>query len=172
MLGPTGATKSASSTASRPKTDTEPEFWTGVRKFESQRRLRTVSGPHQPAERWVWRSPLYDWRDHQIEDYLQDHGLPRNSVVETLHRSGECHCGAFANRNKELALLETHYPEFAGWLLSVERHVQDEIGTDEPWCFWGHAGLPSPQLRALMAEHDTAQMTLCDSCRIEEVVKA
>lgn len=142
----------------------KPRYYTGVRRHESERRMRTVSEEVQPTDRWVWHAPILDWREHEVEDYLEDHGLPSNPVVQTLHRSGECNCGSFANRQEELALLEAHYPDFAEWLLTVEGWVQMEIGTEEPWCWWGHGGLPSPQLRELVHRHDTPQMTLCEDC--------
>jgi len=150
----------------RVATDTngKPRYITGVRKHESQRRMRTVKSEIQEADRWIWQAPMFDRRDHEVDAYLSEHDLPTNPVVETIHRSGECNCGAFANRDEELALLEAHYPNFADWLLTVEGYVQLEIGNSEPYCWWGHSSLPSPKLRELIHRHDTPQMTLCEDC--------
>lgn len=148
--------------------DGKPRYVTGVRRHESERRMRTVTGEWQEADRWTWHAPIYDWRDGNVEDYIQDHGLPSNPVVKKLHRSGECNCGSFAYRDEELVVLKAEFPEFAEWLLTLEGYVQQQIGQDEPYCWWGHGGMPSPELRALMARHDTPQMTLCEACGVDE----
>lgn len=148
--------------------DPKPRYVTGVRRHESERRMTTVSGPRDEYDQWVFLNPFWDYRDEALADYRQDHGLPRNPVAKVLHRSGECGCGSFAHRDEELLLFEAHFPDYYDWLMAVEGYVQLEIGRGEPYCFWGHGGLPSKELRALMARHDTPQMTLCDSCLVGE----
>lgn len=148
--------------------DEKPHFWTGVRKDESERRMRTVKSETQEdaTGRWMWHAPIADWSKQDCEDYIEEHELPRNSVVENIHRSGECYCGAFAHRDEELVELQAHYPDHYERLMGVEQQVQDEIGTSEDHCFWGHSEMSSKELRALIAEHDEAQMVLCSDCEL------
>lgn len=146
--------------------DGKPHFYTGVRKSESERRMRTVSGETEEdvTGRWVWHAPIAEWSQQDCHEYIADHDLPANPVAEKIHRSGECYCGAFAHRDEELVELQAHYPEHYDWLMSVEEDVQAEIGTDSGHCFWGHGGLSSEELRALIADHDDAQQVLCSDC--------
>jgi len=147
-------------------TDVEPHFYAGVRTHESDRRMNNVDGKRDQAERWVWVNPIWDWRDSRVDDYRDEHDLPTNPVAEKIGRSGDCYCGAFANRDSELVELEAHYPEHAEWLKDLEADVQEEIGTDEDYCYWGFGDMSTKELRALMAENDDAQMPLCSSCDV------
>jgi len=146
--------------------DETPKFYTGVRKHESKRRMKTVEGEVQKAERWVWVAPLHDWRDEQVDDYRREHDLPINPVVENIGRSGDCYCGAYAHRDTELAELEAHYPDHAEWIMELESTIQDELGTDEGYTYWGFGGLSGKELRAKMAQDDANQMSLCSSCDV------
>jgi len=149
-------------------TDRTPKFYTGVRSHESQRRMKNVEGGRVEAERWVWVSPVHDWRDSAMDKYREEHGLPSNPVAEKIGRSGDCYCGAYAHRDSELAELEAHYPDHAEWLKEVEQEVQDEMGTDEDYAYWGFGGLSEKELRAKMANDDMNQMSLCSSCDVPE----
>jgi 3'-phosphoadenosine 5'-phosphosulfate sulfotransferase (PAPS reductase)/FAD synthetase len=148
--------------------DTEPRFYAGVRTHESERRMNNVDGQRDQAERWVWVNPIWNWRDSQVDDYREEHDLPTNPVAEKIGRSGDCYCGAFANRDAELVELEAHYPEHAEWLKETEQEVQEEIGTDEDYCYWGFGDMSTSELRGLMAENDDAQMPLCSSCDVPD----
>lgn len=143
----------------------KPKFYTGVRKDESDRRMRTVTDKQQEREGWIWVSPIMDWSDEDCEEYIDEHDLPRSPVVENIHRSGECYCGAFARRDEELIDLQAHYPDHAEWLLNLEQEVQEEIGTDEGYCWWGSGNEPPESVEALMEEGDhNADMVLCRDC--------
>lgn len=144
----------------------KPEFYTGVRKDESDRRMRTIEGERQETHKWIWVSPIMDWTQADCDEYIEEHDLPRNPVVENIHRSGECFCGAFATRDEELIDLQAHYPDHAEWLMELEKEVQDEIGTDEDYCWWGHDGLQSEELQELLDSQDRDDVTpmLCRGC--------
>lgn len=204
--------------------DFKPHFYTGVRRYESTRRMRNVTETTEEMSKWWWHSPITEFTKEDVHEFRRERALPSNSVWETLHRSGECYCGAFANREEELVLLEAHYPDHYEWLMGVERAVQaywgrvdtfeerwpdafehmedfrqtisprpdrlellgvlyprrhglimdmDEehavlLGQQDERTWWGHGAMPSHELRALMAEHEPEQMTLCASCFTEE----
>jgi len=153
------------------QTDAEPKFYTGVRSDESARRMRNVEGETQEGERWLWIRPIHDWSDKQTDAYRKQHDLPRNPVNEKIGRSGDCYCGAYANRDAELIELEAHYPDHYEWLTDLEQEVQDEMGTSEPHCYWGFGNMSEKKLRALIAENDDAQMMLCSSCDVPDYPK-
>jgi len=148
--------------------DSTPKFYTGLRSHESDRRMSNVTGERQEAGRWVWVSPLHDWRDERVDEYRVKHDLPISPVVDAIGRSGDCYCGAYAHRDTELAELEAHYPAHAAWIKLLEEQVQKELGTDEEYSYWGFGGLSEKELRAKMAQDDANQMSLCSSCDVPE----
>lgn len=153
-----------------------PEFVTGVYRHESDRRFENVEARVQEKDRWDYRSDVYNWRSHQFDDYRQDHGLPTSDVVEALGRSGDCFCMAYGTRDEELvALRSAGFDDHADRLTEIESDVQEEIGTDEDYCWLGSSGMSSSELRAKKAESDVEQAELfgcerCDNSRICDTV--
>lgn len=107
----------------------------GVRKLESDRRMKHIDAEvdYEDVNKsgnftgW-WISPLMDKSDEWVAEYREWHDLPRNPVSKKIHRSGDCQCLAFGNRQEELIMIEAEYPDFAEWLLNVERRVQEYRG--------------------------------------------
>jgi len=143
--------------------DDKPVFTTGVRKHESEARFKNVT-PEQEDSSWIWRANIHDFTQSDVESYIDDHGLSRSPVKQKYHHSGECLCGAFGNRAEELVMLEAHFPETAERIKELESKVQDRHGDDDPRSYWGHGGMSSVDLRALLADNDETQMMLCASC--------
>jgi len=155
------------------QTNNEPHFYTGVRSDESERRMRNVSGEiDRRMDRWVYVNPIHDWSDAETDAYREKHDLPRNPVNEKIGRSGDCYCGAYANRDTELLELEAYYPEHYQWLTELEDEVQNELGAAEQNCYWGFGNMSKKELRALIAENDDSQMMLCSSCDVPDYPKA
>lgn len=101
---------------------------TGVRQQESQRRMVTVQTRVDKRGAQIWVSPLFDWTNERKTDYMREHNLPRNPVKPFLHVSGDCLCGAFAQRG-ELEMLRMFYPtEYARI-----KALQDEVAGQFPW---------------------------------------
>jgi len=148
--------------------EAEPEFYTGVRSDESSRRMQTVSDEVQEGEQWLWIAPIHDWSDSDVDQYRDEHSLPSNPVAEKIGRSGDCYCGAFANRDTELTELQAHYPDHYDWLTELEDEVQDEIGKTDAHCYWGFGNMSEKELRAEMAQNDDQQMMLCSSCDVPD----
>jgi 3'-phosphoadenosine 5'-phosphosulfate sulfotransferase (PAPS reductase)/FAD synthetase len=143
--------------------DVQPILITGVRRDESNRRFRNVK-PYQEGDMWVWHANIHDYGTADIENAIDDYGLPRSPVKQRYHHSGECLCGAFGNRTEELVVLEAHYPETAERIKALESEVQDQHGDDDPRSYWAHGGMSSIDLRAMLADNDESQMLLCASC--------
>ena len=142
-----------------------PDFYTGVRKDESNRRMKTVSVEPSLSdnERWCWQSPIAEWTEEDIENYINKHSLPRNPVVENIGRSGECFCGAFGDRTEELKQLKEKYPEQFEFIVETEQRVQEEIGTNKEYCWWGNTS-SCRHGNELMDEDEEVDMILCTDC--------
>ena len=92
---------------------------TGVRKSESERRMRVHPEPVIRERAQLWINPILDWTAGDVNDYMAAVGLPRNPVVDKLHRSGECLCGALADP-LELDWIAYWYPDVASRIRSLE----------------------------------------------------
>ena len=153
------------------QTDNEPRFYTGVRSDESERRMRNVQEDVEQTDRWVYVNPIHDWSDEQTDAYRDKHALPRNPVNEKIGRSGDCYCGAYANRETELVELQAHYPDHYEWLMDLEQEVQEQEGADKPSSYWGFGNMSEKELRGKIAENDDKQMMLCSSCDVPDYPK-
>lgn len=143
--------------------DEKPRYWTGVRESESQRRMKTVE-PESEESNWIWKGPIHDWSDDDVEEYMLDNDLPRNPVVDNIHRSGECYCGAFASRDEELIDLQANYPGHYEWLVELEDEVIEEIG-EERKAYWANGHLSQDELRHLKKARKPDGPVLCTDCR-------
>lgn len=110
-------------------------FSTGIRWQESTRRMRNYAktGLWNVHGRMLWVNPIADWSKSDCHDFMAAEGLPRNRVVDLIHKSGECLCGAFASPG-EIAELELWFPEVAARIHALERRAEEAelIG-----CVWG-----------------------------------
>lgn len=129
-------------------------FITGVRSSESQRRMGHVE-PVQREGNTVWVAPIRDFEHKDIWDYRDEFNLPRNEVVEVLHMSGECLCGAFS-KPKELEWLAMWYPDVADRIRRLEKQAHQ---TGLKSCHWG------PQSSKKIRE---APGRLCSGCVYDE----
>jgi len=154
--------------AARDSCESHQEMYTGVRRDESSRRMSTVED-EKDEQTWTWYAPIADWTDEDCDEYREKHNLPSNPVVKDIHRSGECYCGAYAHRDEELIDLSANYPEHAEWILETEKDVQNEIGTDDDYCWWGSEGVSSERLQELSDGENEIPM-MCKQCgvKIEE----
>ena len=112
-----------------------PVFATGIRRQESVRRMgyHTESIRRWKGSSWVWVNPLLDWSKAECHELMEARGLPRNRVVDLLHMSGECLCGAFAARG-ERDEIRLWFPEVDAYLAELEQRVY-EAGHHA--CVWG-----------------------------------
>lgn len=80
-------------------------YVSGCRTQESQRRMGNTEERHVEGRR-IWCAPIHDWSKLDTTNLLEHTGQPRNPVVDLIHKSGECLCGAFAKKGEleELAL--------------------------------------------------------------------
>lgn len=106
---------------------------TGIRKQESARRMASVMAvPQHRIGAQVWVNPILHWLKADCHDFIEAKGLKRNPVVDLLHRSGECLCGALARR-AEFADIEAWYPETAGEIRDYEQLAESLGHRDDRW---------------------------------------
>lgn len=67
-------------------------FVSGVRKFESERRKRTLHSPHSRVGSAAFVNPLFWWPDQKTALYRVERELVRNPFKEKTGGSGDCYC--------------------------------------------------------------------------------
>ena len=105
----------------------------------------------------VWVNPILEWSARDIRVYMEEHDLPPNPVVEHLHRSGECLCGAFA-KSSDLREVEFFYPQAAKPLRELEAEVMRRGLPNPRWGGQGRVTIPREQLG----------LELCSSCELRD----
>jgi len=106
----------------------------GLRRTESKRRGRTVGEAverDRSCKDMLFVAPLSNWPTEDVWSYLRAHDLPVSPAYEALHLSGDCLCGAFAQRD-ERSLITTFYPELAARISALEASCA------RPYNTWGH----------------------------------
>jgi 3'-phosphoadenosine 5'-phosphosulfate sulfotransferase (PAPS reductase)/FAD synthetase len=124
----------------------------GLRSSESARRGRYASAVHVWEGTKLWVAPAWDFSKLDVSAYIEQHGLPRNPVVDAIHKSGECLCGAFA-RSGEKEELAFWYPEVAGYIDELECEAR-ALGFE-----WGWGERPPAKRRRRSVEG-----IMCSSC--------
>jgi len=140
-------------------------YYSGVRQSESSRRNKNVRGKYGTDQRWDWVRPIHNFTENDCREYIETHDLRTNPLYDTIGRSGDCYCGAFAHRATELAELQEYYPEHYDWLTKIEKQAK-QWDHDSPKDKWGWGGLTAAELRAELAQDDELQSTLCSNCDI------
>lgn len=141
----------------------------GRRRAESDRRSAVGPGGAQVALNQydgsvIWASPLAHWTKLDLNTYRLLHpDVPRNTVSDVLHMSGECLCGAAAKPG-ELERIREWFPDAAAYLDDLEAKVR-AAGHPEELCKWGH-GLTGDTIAKLTGrkplERDAG--LLCGDC--------
>lgn len=98
---------------------------TGIRVQESVRRMGAgISVPIRRDDHCrVWVNPILNWSAADCLDYMEAHGLKRNPVVDMLHRSGECLCGALA-REEEIHEIDLWFPQAGKRIHDLEEQAR------------------------------------------------
>jgi len=99
---------------------------TGLRAYESTRRLARVR--RGEIKQWMWRSigmhylysPIFWWKDEDVQKYIEENSLPLNSVYKDLGFSGECICGLYTTMD-QLITIGARYPDFMAKFVELEK---------------------------------------------------
>jgi 3'-phosphoadenosine 5'-phosphosulfate sulfotransferase (PAPS reductase)/FAD synthetase len=118
----------------------KPCIVSGVRKNESARRkIKWNSYLYNDGKMW-FVSPLFFKSNDWVYKYFIENDIKRSPVYETLHISGDCLCGCFAQKG-ELKLLEMFHPEVFKKIKDLENQIKIK-GTKEAkkHSTWGNGG--------------------------------
>lgn len=140
---------------------------TGVRSEESLRRMRHVERIQREGAQ-VWAADIWNWTKVDCNREIERRGLPRNPVVDMLHMSGECLCGAFAKPG-ELKEIEGWFPEVAARFKELELKVE---AAGLRGCRWGQRPprVHRDQMKLLFGQDwdDAPTGPLCTTCVAED----
>lgn len=95
---------------------------TGVCHDDSEVRMGYAGKEINKVGGKVWINPLYWWTKEQREAYRLSSGMPVNHAAQQLGMSGECACGAFAQKG-ELARWEKVDPDLVAYIRQLELEV-------------------------------------------------
>lgn len=130
---------------------------TGIRKAESTRRMGAgISVPERRDGAKIWLNPILDWTARQCSEFMAARGLVRNPVVDLLHRSGECLCGALAHRD-EIREIELWFPQAAERIHALEAKARELGLRGQRW-----AAASSRKNR-----DQTVALAMCNSCQLD-----
>jgi 3'-phosphoadenosine 5'-phosphosulfate sulfotransferase (PAPS reductase)/FAD synthetase len=136
---------------------------TGARATESERRVGHAERVRRDGCK-VWANPIFAWSKFDCLDTISAAGVPRNPVVELLHKSGECLCGSFAKPD-ELKELRCWYPKVAAHIDAIAERVK---AAGHRACVWGQR--PPRERKRQPAARDSAGRRvgpLCQQCELE-----
>jgi len=139
------------------ETDGDLHCWTGIRRYESERRMEhNYDDDERAGGRWYWRSPMSEFTDERVDEYRERFNLPVSPVSEAIGRSADCWCGCFGQREELIDLAAAGYEDHADWLESL--NTPDDV--DRERNVWGGHNWDKSD----WAKEDDAQVTLCSAC--------
>jgi len=138
----------------------------GIRKYESARRkMKWNKYFYNDGKMW-FVSPIFFKSNEWVTKYFIVNDIKRSPVYETLHISGDCLCGCFAQK-EELGLLKMFHPEVYEKIKTLEKQIQMK-GTEESKesPTWGGHGES-----ALHESDDDAENFVCNDCFFDSDAK-
>lgn len=134
----------------------------GIRHDESIIRMGYVGREINIIGGQLWANPIYWFTKADRDAYIAHHGLPRNPVSDEIGISGECLCGAYAQKG-ELELIRKVDAEVAARIDRLQAQCLERGFT---WGWEGHppAGGHNPDQRGLFP--------MCGTCEKSSIVQA
>lgn len=130
-------------------------YISGCRSAESKRRMAHTEEVQIDGQR-IWVAPLHDWTKLDTSHCLEFANQPRNIVVDLIHKSGECLCGAFVDpESNELEEL-SRFPQTR----QAYEEIMRLISIVKPIHGWGWGEYPTKKQRACKLKSGV----LCHSC--------
>lgn len=110
----------------------------GVRKFESKRRMGKYDDPISRDDKLWFGMPFFWKTSEELYRYIHENGLRITPVHEKMGFSGECECGSFASFNEKLRIKEVD-PKLAEYIEWLEEGVR-KFGTiqAQKYSKWGN----------------------------------
>ena len=99
----------------------------GIRKFESARRMGNYPYPIQSDGALWFGCPFFYKTSEELYRYIHENGLKITPVSDIMGTSGECMCGSFAGKGKKLKIRELD-PKLTDYIQWLEDGVE-QFGT-------------------------------------------
>jgi len=128
----------------------------GVRRFESKRRMRTMTNPIMKEGNMIFVAPILNMKTEQVWEYVNKYKIEVSPAYKTLHYSGDCLCGAFSHAG-EAELIALFYPEIARKIKDLESRCKMKFNK------WGNQ---SSMTGAMNQERMTK--FVCSDCQLSE----
>jgi len=109
----------------------------GVRKFESVRRMGNYPEPIQSDGSLWFGCPFFYKTNEEIYRYIHENGLKITPISDVMGTSGECMCGSFAGKGEKQRIRELD-PKLAEYIDWLEQGIQ-KFGTNHAkrYSKWG-----------------------------------
>lgn len=138
-------------------------YISGIRSDESKRRKMHLASDKETGlnrkGRQIFLAPIHDWSKRDCAECMTHFNQPRNEVVDLIHKSGECLCGAFAKPG-ELAELKCWFPETAKIIEDLEKEVMTKFP-------WGWESKPPKWWAGYLAgQQELFNQPLCTNCNL------
>jgi len=102
----------------------KPCIISGIRKKESARRKNNkkwnTSIDNDLGNKIIFVKPLYYKSNNWVMKYFIENDIKRSPVYDTLHISGDCLCGCFAQKD-EAKLLQMFHPDVYQKIINLEK---------------------------------------------------
>jgi len=132
-------------------------LWTGVRKQESDRRMKHVE-PEKEADRWTWHAPLCWQGQRWVDAYIDNHDIPESDLWTAMGRSADCFCGCFGSPEE---LIDAEAADCTD-IVAKLRRLEEEVDTNDEKSRWAWNDLSDVEKRAERVDDD--YMFLCGDC--------
>ena len=146
----------------------KPGLISGVRKKESKRRSSTYSNYKDQDGKIIFIKPLFYKSNDWVYRYFMENDIKRSPVYETLHISGDCLCGCFAQK-EELKLLEMFHPEVFEKIKKLEKMIKEE-GSEysRKYSTWGNSNKTTKDIKS----QTVLESYICSDCILDRTVTA
>ena len=126
----------------------------GARQEESIRRMGHAI-PVQREGAWVWVNIIWDWTGVDCARYMAANAIQRSPVVDRIHKSGECLCGAYAKPGE--------FEDLKMWCPKTAARLEAMRGSASRPC-WGWGASDRKQWEKALKSMRSARMPMCDGC--------
>ena len=146
----------------------KPGLISGVRKKESKRRSSNYSNYKDQDGKIIFIKPLFYKSNDWVYRYFMENDIKRSPVYETLHISGDCLCGCFAQK-EELKLLEMFHPEVFEKIKKLEKMIKEEGSeSSRKYSTWGNSNKTTKDIKS----QTVLESYICSDCILDRTVTA
>jgi len=138
----------------------------GVRRSESDRRNKKYPYHIDEDGKMMMARPIFYWKSLEPKQYCLKNDIKIAPAYNSLHISGDCMCGSFADPSEPM-LLKVFYPKTFEYIKSLEVRIQTE-GTKlaKKYSKWGSGvGISEAELQKTFDEYPIME-DACEDCSI------